>query len=81
MFSTRTSLRFSVWEVCGEREQYVIDSGVNLVGFRIYQTAQPIMPRAHFTWVCLFSHSIPIHVFPLHFDHGSFLKKTVLTGH
>lgn len=40
-------------------------------------TAQATMPCALFPWVCLFSCSIPFHGFPLHFDHGSFLRKTV----
>lgn len=34
------------WEVCGKGEQYVVHSGVSLVGFGTCQTAQPMMPRA-----------------------------------
>lgn len=72
--SYENSLPFCVWEVCGEGERYVVDSGVNPVGFGTCQTAQPMMPCAPFAWVCMFSHSIPIHAFSLHFVHGSFLR-------
>lgn len=54
-----------------------MDSGVNPVGFGTCQTAQPAMPCAPSAWVCLFSHSIPIHAFPLHFVHGSFLRESL----